>query len=129
MKHAEAWSCSSTLVLSVLAAAIQPVFAAAGPELSVPPARELITIDGRLTEDQWKEAAVVDSFSVLGEPGVAPQATTTVRALADDEALHFGFICQKPLTSNIVATATEDKDAQLWLEDCVEVFLQPAGDE
>jgi hypothetical protein len=50
-----------------------------------------IRIDGRLTEDAWKDAQKIQEF-VQGEPveGVAPGARTVVRILYDEQAIYIG---------------------------------------
>ncbi|MBP5301240.1 MAG: carbohydrate-binding family 9-like protein, partial [Victivallales bacterium] len=55
-----------------------------------------------------------------------PEAATRVWVSRTAEALKFHIECQEPLMPQTYANVTAH-DGQLWNDDCVEVFLQPAG--
>ncbi len=93
------------------------------PRLSGPPP----VIDGTLDDDAWAKAAVVEDFTLLGEPERAPTHGTRVRLLHDDRALYAAFECAEAKMGEVVAELTE-RDAPLWSEDCVELFLSPRDD-
>jgi hypothetical protein len=80
-----------------------------------------VKIDGKLNEAAWKKAAPVDL--VQNSNGAKLPYETWVKILYDDKFLYFSFYCQD---ENIWATMTK-RDAHLWEEEVVEVFLQPDG--
>ena len=79
-----------------------------------------LTIDGQLTERAWKEAAEVGPF-VNNRDGKQSKLSTQARVLYDDNYLYFAF---RAVDKNIWATMKK-RDEHLWLEEVVEVFLQP----
>jgi hypothetical protein len=82
-------------------------------------------VDARADDPCWSEAMVATDFSVLGSAG-AERAfyQTTVRTAWDERALYLHVICLEPDPGAITAKTT-DRDGPVWLEDAVEVFLQP----
>jgi len=55
------------------------------------------TIDGRLDEPEWNEARVFEQFTTTQPLTLAdPQYKTTVKMLALDDGLYFGFINEHP---------------------------------
>jgi hypothetical protein len=81
-----------------------------------------LTIDGQLTEKAWKEAAEAGPF-LNNRDGTPSKITTQVRILYDDTYLYFAF---RAVDKNIWATM-KVRDEHLWLEEVVEVFLQPSS--
>jgi hypothetical protein len=79
-----------------------------GPVVAARPALEAvervqeIRIDGRLTEEAWRNAPAIEEF-VQGEPveGASPGARTVVRVLYDDEAIYIGARLYEPDPSRI----------------------------
>ena len=57
-----------------------------------------------------------------------PEANTAVYVWKDAEALHFRFECQEPYMGK-VKSLIDVRDGAVWSDDCVEVFLLPAGAE
>ncbi len=56
-----------------------------------------ITIDGRLDEPEWAEARVFDQFLTTQPLTLAtPQYKTSVKMLAREEGLYFGFVNEHP---------------------------------
>lgn len=94
------------------AAAERPVYEVA--RTGVP-----IKVDGRLDDPSWEKAAVIDRF-VSNADGGAAVAATEARLLYDDRFLYFAFRCAD---ENVWATMNR-RDAHLWTEEVVEVFLQ-----
>jgi len=78
-----------------------------------------VKIDGRTDDAVWKKAAPVNL--VQNSDGSKPYFKTEARLLYDDKFLYFSFLSQD---ENIWATM-RDRDAHLWEEEVVEVFLQP----
>jgi hypothetical protein len=77
-----------------------------------------LAIDGRLDEEQWKNAPVSTSFVdiVTGEPG---WFDTRVRMLWDRTCLYFGFSAQE---TDIWGTLTE-RDSKIYEENDLEIFI------
>jgi hypothetical protein len=69
----------------------------ARPTLAAVERTQDIRIDGRLTEEAWRNAPAIEDF-VQGEPveGAPAAARTVVRVLYDDEALYIGARLYEP---------------------------------
>ena len=80
-----------------------------------------LSIDGQLTEKAWQEAADVGPF-LNNRDGTTNKIQTHARILYDDTYLYFAF---RAVDKNIWATMKR-RDEHLWLEEVVEVFLQPS---
>jgi hypothetical protein len=65
----------------------------------------------------------VTGFSVLGD-GYATAKQSTARLLWDDQGLYVSVVCEEPDAALLKPTVRDYGDT--WLEDSVEVFLQPA---
>ncbi len=83
------------------------------------------TLDGVLSENEWKDAATVNNFFRLssGNPAKFP---TTVKMYHDARYLYFGIECTEPAMKNIV-TEKKKRDFNVWDDDCVEIFLSSSG--
>lgn len=90
--------------------------AAQAPATATPPA-----IDGRLSPGEWDGAAVLTGFIVHNDD-MPPKHQTAVHVAWDRERLYLSFRCESPLPP--LAAETE-RDARVWRDDAVEVFLQP----
>ncbi len=79
-----------------------------------------IKVDGHLDDPPWEHIPVIGPFhdNLTGAEG-SPK--TLARVAYDDEYLYFGF---ESWDENIWATFRE-RNQHLWLEEVVEVFLQP----
>ncbi|MBI5094141.1 MAG: carbohydrate-binding family 9-like protein [Candidatus Hydrogenedentes bacterium] len=82
-----------------------------------------ITVDGRLDEPAWKAIPPITSFREL-KSFAAPAEKTEFRIAYDDAYLYFSFRCDDA----DVFTLYEERDANLWESDVVELFLQPVSD-
>lgn len=85
--------------------------------------REPITIDGALTESAWGAVPPLPPLQLATGAG-APVMATEVKACWDDRHLYVAFSCHD---SDIWGTY-EERDAPLYDEEVVEVFLCPTGD-
>jgi hypothetical protein len=84
------------------------------------------TLDGVIAGDPaWVAAPVATGFSKLGASYTAAKQTF-VQACWDAEALYVGIVCEEPDIALIKPTVRDGGDT--WLDDGVEVFLQPAPD-
>ncbi|MBM3498145.1 MAG: hypothetical protein FJX74_05695 [Armatimonadetes bacterium] len=115
-----------TLLACLLAAASAARLLAAPPAYpcfrpGLPP-----TLDGALADDPaWEGVPVATGFSKLGA-GYTEAKQTEVRACWDTEALYVGLLCEEPDVASMKPTVRDGGDT--WLDDGVEVFLQPAPD-
>jgi len=78
-----------------------------------------IHVDGKLDESVWTNAPSVGPF-VNNDDGAASTLKTEAKILYDDKFLYFAF---RIVDEDIWATMTK-RDAHLWEEEVVEVFLQ-----
>jgi hypothetical protein len=107
---------------------IAPGAAPARPESPIPTlsGRRLagpVTIDGRLDEADWREAAPTNAF-VNTMNGGAAQPNASAKVLWDDEALYVGF----DVADDFLRNTLSGRDAHLWEQDCVEIMVDPDGD-
>lgn len=80
-----------------------------------------ITIDGILDEEDWQRA--VEAPMNNHRDGSPNPLKTTMRILWDDENLYVGFFCE----DNDAWATYDTKDANLWEEEVVEIFIDPDG--
>lgn len=82
-------------------------------------------IDGEPADGCWLRAMAATDFSVLGSGGSERALRqTTVRAAWDARALYLHAVCLEPDPPSITA-AVAVRDGEVWMEDAIEVFLQP----
>ena len=88
---------------------------------------EPITIDGKLDEPGWKNAVVIDSFSLpwLREKNRPAMKATRARLLWNRGGL---FVAADMDDADLYATVT-DHDGNTWDNDVFELFLKPAVDK
>jgi len=111
-------------VLLILAVVIRLTIHAYGQERQLPVyvvarATTPIKVDGKLDDAAWAKASPVGEF-VNNIDGSHSQYKTEARVLYDDRFLYFSFRCAD---DNIWSTYKR-RDAHLWDEEVVEVFLQ-----
>jgi hypothetical protein len=94
------------------------------PEYPVYKITSSLTIDGILDDEEWDIADTTTHFVILGDAVNKPSLVTWAKALWDDDYLYIAFYCQD---TNVWATTT-DRDGSLYLEDVVEVYLDPDYD-
>jgi hypothetical protein len=83
-------------------------------------------IDGTLDEACWLEADIAKDFVLLERGGPATQQTECMAAY-DAENLYVAFRCRESDSNGIRVQCTE-RDGRVWLDDCVEVFLDTLHD-
>lgn len=90
------------------------------PRIVVPRIDQPIVIDGILDDPVWSAVPEVGAFrdNTTGQPAGPP---TQAWIAYDRDFLYFAFRCED---TNIWSTLTR-RDAHLWHEEVVEVFLQP----
>lgn len=92
------------------------------PEISIPATSQPVRIDGRLDDPAWRGAAVVRMRD--NQTGKSPAQKTTVRLIHNRDVLFVGFDC----ADRSIAASMTRRDDDLWKEEAVEIFLDPAGD-
>ncbi len=117
------------LVISISTAQAQGGASAADPpSVQVMKIEGRIQIDGRLDEEGWQKAVVLDRF-IQREPheGSPSSERTEVRILFDQHNLYIGFRCWDSEVGRIVANEMR-RDADLLNNDCVEIYLDTYHD-
>ena len=82
--------------------------------------REIVT-DGRLSDPLWKTAEAVRL--VRTDTGAPAEKRTEVRLLCSPTTLYVGFACE----DDYVWGTRTAPDSDVYAEECVEAFLDPAG--
>jgi len=89
---------------------------------------ENMVIDGRMTEDVWKDAALATDFQMT-ETGKLHPLLTECRLFVSKGSLVAAFRCQEPAMEQLVCEA-KDRDSAVYNDDSVELFLdQKPGDD
>ncbi|MEZ4265086.1 MAG: carbohydrate-binding family 9-like protein [Myxococcota bacterium] len=81
-------------------------------------------IDGKLDDAVWRTAQTSAAFGQPGGGPVSPRRLTQVRAAWDDTAVYFGFAVRDDDLWN----DQTGRDATLWEQDVVEIYLDPGAD-
>lgn len=80
-----------------------------------------IALTGRMDDPLWKRAPAARLSRA--DTGAAPRFATEARLLCSDSTLFVGFRCED---DHVWGTKTAH-DADVWTEECVEVFVSPSG--
>ena len=99
----------------------EPRVRGANPTMTVPHTSTPPTLDGRLDDAEWENAALARDFWVSLEQR-APTSATVVRVLRDADYLYFAFVCHDDHPGDILADRTR-RDAGLANDDHVSVLL------
>ncbi len=82
-------------------------------------------LDGAPNDACWGNAMVATDFSVPGSGGKRRAfRQSTVRVAWDDQALYLHAVLLEPDPGSITAEVAT-RDGMAWLEDALEIFLQP----
>ena len=97
------------------------------PALNVRYAESVPVIDGDLSDECWREAALVPNFKpAIGAAGSDTNLQeTTVRVLWTEEFLYVAFDC---VDADVYFSGTLKHDDNIYTEDVAEIFLDGAGD-
>ncbi|MBO4512068.1 MAG: hypothetical protein J5746_04835 [Victivallales bacterium] len=84
-------------------------------------------LDGVIDKAEWDKAARGEFFH--SGTGNAPQHATTWRMGCDKDNLYIAFHCNEPDIAHIKRNFahTEERDNAIHQDDCVEVFIEPFG--
>lgn len=114
---------AALLVTSILSLSITALHAAT-PVYPCFRAESPPAIDGDSQDTCWNTAPLATGFSILGN-GFADDKQTAFRLCWDESALYLLIVCEEP---DIGHLKTDVRDGgQAWLNDGVEIFLQPGG--
>ncbi len=96
------------------------------PALAVPRLPAAPVVDGAVDDQVWRQAALVETLrnTQTGDP-VTPG--TRVWVGYDDRALYVAFACDEPMMDRLVVERSGRDAQEVWLDDGVEVFLDPSG--
>ncbi|MGD9497908.1 MAG: hypothetical protein AB7Y46_16515 [Armatimonadota bacterium] len=118
-----------TLLLALAAAAP----ACAQPLLTAYRARTAPQIDGDLNDACWQSACVTSPF-ILATDAALPQEQTIARVCFDDARLYLAVEAMERALDpalnmlEMVRAQQTGRDANVFSDDCVEIFLQPPGE-
>jgi len=115
----------SSLVLLLLA--LFCAIASGAGRLSYPCYRAPVSpvMDGVIAGDPaWEPVPAVTGFSKLGD-GYTDAKQTYAQACWDDQAFYVGMTCEEPDVASMELQVRDGGDT--WLDDGVEIFLQPSG--
>ncbi len=112
--------------------ALAPLLALDPPKVTVPPkgyvghkVAKPPTIDGKLDDDAWRDAAWTDDFvDIEGDAKPKPRFRTRVKMAWDDAALYLAAELEEPH----VWAALDKHDSVIFYDPDFEVFLDPDGD-
>ncbi len=82
-----------------------------------------IDLTGRINDPLWKLAESIYLVDVV--TGDSPDQKTEVRLLYSATRLYIGFRCE----DDYIWGTFEERDSPVYQEECVEVFLNPAGSD
>jgi hypothetical protein len=85
---------------------------------------DTIRIDGKLDEASWMLSPRVGEIRLIHDPSRRPTFPTEAAMVWDEANLYVGFAC----TDAEPWGRMKNRDARLWEEEVVEVFLDPDGD-
>jgi hypothetical protein len=85
-----------------------------------------VKIDGIPDEAVWKEC---QPLSLAESTSSNLSNTTTVQLARDSRYFYLAFVCYEKRMDRLVANWThdEERDNNIWTDDCVEIFLAPWG--
>ena len=88
-----------------------------------------IHIDGRLDEDAWRHAGLIEDLTQQDpHPGEPTPFTTEIRVLVDAKNLYLGVYCHDP-DPGAIAVHTMSRDGNIWGDDTVAFVLDTFGDQ
>jgi len=96
------------------------------PAVLVAAVKEAPKIDGVLDDACWKRAGALDMRLLDGDTR-KPTYPTQARLAATDKVLYVAFRCAEPDVSKLVSQK-RDRDANVWEDDSVEVFLKSGAE-
>ncbi|MEC9071403.1 MAG: carbohydrate-binding family 9-like protein, partial [Myxococcota bacterium] len=83
-----------------------------------------LTVDGALTESPWKRARATRAFVSPRGKGLTASWNTSAKMLWDTQNLYVGITCR----DDDIWNDLKGRDATLWEQDVVEIYLDPGSD-
>ena len=111
----------TAIVLTTVALEGQPVRL---PVYGVRHTVDAVRVDGKLDEATWAMSPRVGEIRLIHDPARRPAFPTEATMAWDDTNLYVAFASNDPVPWGRL----KDRDARLWEEEVVEVFLDPDGD-
>lgn len=90
------------------------------------PAASAPDIDGKIDENEWKDTDEQQGF-VLDTSDALSRKNSSFRAAYDAVNLYLAFSFPEPEPQKLHAKAVERDRSQVWMDDCVEVFIDPGA--
>ncbi len=85
---------------------------------------EALVLDGKLNEPSWSAAAYMRPFVTPSGGRLRSEQLTRAKVLWDERYLYVGFSCP----DKDIYNDQKGRDATLWKQDVVEVYLDPGAD-
>jgi hypothetical protein len=97
------------------------------PQLNVPWAADVPKIDGKLDDPMWQQAAQADMFWLADKQKSVGK--TRFLIARDENNLYIAVECfdDAETLGKLVAVVTQHDAAEIWSEDCVEIFMDPTN--
>lgn len=85
-----------------------------------------VKIDGKLDDAAWQNSR---EFRLDKSTSGKITNPTTVKLACDSKNLYVAFVCNESRMNEIVNKLThdEERDNAIWVDDCIEIFLDPWG--
>ena len=91
------------------------------------PVTEQLNIDGQLDEPAWIQAKEYSGFHALSSRAkTVLTGKTSFRVLTDKDSITLGIRCEEPYMKALKADSCK-RDTDVFSQDCIEIFLDPAG--
>ena len=85
-------------------------------------------VDGNLDEPAWRQAArVTELYRFLYKPFIVSPMKTVLLIGHTDKALYLGLQCYEPDMSKVRAAITQRDDQNIWKDDNIEIYIDPAS--
>ena len=89
---------------------------------AMPETTAKITIDGKLSEKEWKRSTPVHMIART-KKDTPIEVGTQVRMLCDKDNFYFAFECEEPETNNLLEAKRKFDEMDLWRDNLVELFF------
>lgn len=83
-----------------------------------------IVIDGRLNEQDWRNAPILTGFLNTNNKSPAVEETRA-RVLFDDDYFYISMECMTEHAWGALKAKATKRDSEVWKDDCVEIFITP----
>ena len=89
-----------------------------------PVADNTLTLDGKVSEEAWKNA---DIIYLRGMKNAPTAVSTAVRLLRDSKNLYISYVCEEPEMANTYAPKLAHDEFNVWQSNSAEFFISPDG--